>query len=338
MDTPTTLILFRRSALLCAALAAGIPAVLHAANKNPTSKFYVADVDGEAQIDTGEKVDDLTRQSVYNAEGAVVETKPNASNAMVFSNGTGVFFDQDTRMEVKKFQQEPFVPNRNDMNVEPSISQTQNYVPRGTVGLCTSQLVAGSTMTYQTPLGSVNIQGGKLVVSSQNNATVISMIDGQSTVNVGEVDNGGQILKNGQQAVITPGANGGPSQVTIQNIPQNQQNELSQKVTMACNARKTVYFETAKQADTVVPIGTANAVTAGPVGGGTNTGADGSGTPGTSTITAFDGNDGAVTTKPTLGTTTTAPTQIVAVPVAPATTPVQYQTSPANITTTPSTP
>ena len=121
------------------------------AKKNPTSKFYVADVDGDAEIDTGDRVDDLTKSSVYNAEGTVVETKPNATNAMVFSNGTGIFFDQDTRVEVKQFDQEPFVPNRTDMDTEPSVSQTQAYVPRGTVGICTSQLVAGSSMNYQTP-------------------------------------------------------------------------------------------------------------------------------------------------------------------------------------------
>src|SRR5665213_3370383 len=108
-------------------LAAGLvlPALLSAApKKNPTSKFYVADVDGEAQIDTGDRVDDLNKKSVYNAEGTVIETKPKASNAMVFSNGTGIFFDEDTRVEVKHFEQEPFVPNRTDMDTEPSISQT----------------------------------------------------------------------------------------------------------------------------------------------------------------------------------------------------------------------
>lgn len=341
METSIFRFLIRRPAVLCA-LGAGIPAVLHAGSKsNPTSKFYVADVDGDAQIDTGEKVDDLTRQSVYNAEGTVVETKPNASNAMVFSNGTGVFFDQDTRMEVKKFEQEPFVPNRTDMNVEPSISQTQNYVPRGTVGLCTSQLVAGSSMTYQTPLGSVNIQGGKLVVSSQNNQSVISVLDGQSTVNVGDVDNGGQVLKSGQQAVITPGTNGGPSSVTIQNIPQNQQSTLNQKVTMACNARKTVYFETAaaKPQDTIVPTNAPASVTnaaGNNASSSSNNNDTSSGS--TQTITAFDGNDGTVSSKPTTTTTSSPPVSIVAVPVAPSTTPVQYTTSPANITTTPGTP
>jgi len=69
---------------------------------------------------------------------------------MVYSNGTGIYFDPDTRMEIRKFVQEPFTPNRADMETEPSISQTQTFLSRGLVGLCTSRLVAGSSMVYQT--------------------------------------------------------------------------------------------------------------------------------------------------------------------------------------------
>jgi hypothetical protein len=310
-------ILARFAALLTVAGFLAPLAVLAGSGKNnPTSKFYVADVDGDAQIDTGDKVDDLTKKSVYNAEGTVVETKPSATNAMVFSNGTGVFFDEDTRLEVKKFEQEPFVPNRTDSDVEPSMSQTQNYVPRGTVGLCTSKLVAGSTMNYSTPLGSVNIRGGKVVVSTDNNSTTISMIEGESTVNAGVVDTGGHPLKNGQQAVITPGTNGAPPQVTIQDIPANQQKDLNQKVTMACNAKKTVYFEARGQSsDTIVPTYTGR-------------------TPAVATpnsVTAFDGNDGAAAASTTSNPSTSTSQTIVAVPTAPANTPVNYDTTTAII-------
>ena len=135
-------------AWLCLGAGLILPSLATAAQvkKNPTSKIYVADVDGEAEIDTGDRVDDLTKKSVYSAQGAVIETKEKAVDAMVFSNGTGIFFDEETRVEVKRFDQEPFLPNRSDMDVEPSISQTQAYLPRGTVGICPSKLVAGSSM------------------------------------------------------------------------------------------------------------------------------------------------------------------------------------------------
>jgi len=296
---------------ICAAVAALLPALANAQNKkNPASKFYVADVEGEAQIDTGTKVDDLNKQSVYNAEGTVIETKANSVNAMVFSNGTGIFFDQDTRVEMKRFDQEPFVPNRTDMDTEPSVSQTQVYLPRGTVGLCTSKLVAGSSMVYRTPLGSVNIRGGKVVIQNENGSTKISMLEGDSTVLAGSVDRGGHPLQNGQQAIITPGAGGGAPQVHVQNIPANEQSALEGKVTMACTAKKTVYFEVqTRSAGTSQSLGLAT----GPSGLASRFSSSEAGTPKTN------------------ATTTALQQVIVAVPVVPSNLPVQFDASQSTV-------
>ena len=58
--------------------------------KNPTSKVFVAESKGEAQIDTGEKIEDLTVKSAYSAEGTSIETKADSSDTMVFSNGSSI--------------------------------------------------------------------------------------------------------------------------------------------------------------------------------------------------------------------------------------------------------
>jgi hypothetical protein len=233
-------------ALALSGLLALIPVSLQAQDKkqNPASKIYVANLDGQSQINQDDKVSDLSQKSAYNAEGSIIETKPKATNAMVFSNGTGIFFDPDTRLEVKKFLQEPFTPNRNDLEVEPSISQTDGFVSHGTIGLCTSKLVAGSTMNYRTSLGSVSIRGGKIVIQAEPEATTISMLEGESTVRGGTLDLGGQVLHTGEQAVIKPGPPGGPNIVKIGQIPDSEKAKLDDKVLMACSAKKTVYFET----------------------------------------------------------------------------------------------
>ena len=210
---------------------------------NPASKIYVADLSGSAEITSNDKVQDLTKRSVHDAQGAVIQTKKNSTNAMVYSNGTGVFFDADTKVDVKKFVQEPFTPNRTDMNVEPSISNTYAVVDHGTVGLCTSKLVAGSSMTYATSAGSVSVRGGKVVIQATDKGTVVSLISGDVTVRGGSMDMGGQNLKPGQQAIMTPGGPGQPSKITIQKIPPAQKQALDKKVTMACMAKSTVYFD-----------------------------------------------------------------------------------------------
>ncbi len=296
---------------------------------NPTSKVYVADVSGEASIDTGDSVEDLGKRSVYTAEGTVVETKKPASendrskyfSTMVYSNGTGAFFDADTRVEVKRFLQEPFTPNRSDVDVEPSISQTQAFVARGTVGLCTSKLVAGSNMNYQTPLGSVNIRGRKVVIEASQDVTKISMLEGDSTVKAGAADLGGYTVKTGEQAIIRRGAAGQPAQVQIQKIPPSEAPQLDDKVAMACMAKKTVYFEVReRRVDGGDRTGGQDGASgSGSSGGGGGDDAGGGG----GSVTAFNGNGG--------GASSVTIREIVPVEVIPVVLPTQFTVSPARI-------
>lgn len=289
---------------------------------NPASKLYVSDVSGEALIDTGESIEDLSKRAVYTAEGTVIETKPPENEAdrskhystMVFSNGTGAFFDADTRVEVRRFVQEPFTPNRTDVEVEPSISQTQAFVSRGTVGLCTSKLVAGSNMNYNTPLGSVNIRGRKVVIEASGEITKISMLEGDSTVRAGPQDLGGQTIHAGEQATIRRGPPGQPNIIEIARIPPAEAPKLDDKVAMACMAKKTVYFEVReKPGDN---SGGEDSGGGGTTGGGE--GGEGDGGP----ITAFDGNT---------GTSSVTNREIVPIEVVPANLPVQFTVSPATL-------
>ncbi len=275
--------------------------------KNPTSKVYITDVQGEGQIDIGESIQDLTKKSVYNAQGTVIETKKAEKDedkdkifsTMVYSNGTGAYFDQDTRVEVKKFLQEPFTPNRVDNEVEPSISQTQAFLVRGTVGLCNSKQVAGSNMVYATPQGSVNIRGKKVVIEANEGETKISMLDGDSTVRAGSTDMGGQVIRAGEQAIIRPGVNGAPATIQIQRIPQNEAAKLDDKVASACMAKKTVYFEVKEQQSLNLGGPGGNAPTDDPSADGT--------------ITAFDNTTNNNTSSVGRG-------EIIAVPIVPSNT------------------
>src|SRR4051812_25744613 len=285
---------------------------------NPASKVYFADVSGEALIDTGDSLEDVSKRSVYSAQGTVIETKKPQNEAdrakyfstMVYSNGTGAFFDADTRVEVKRFQQEPFTPNRTDVEVEPSVSQTQAFISRGVVGLCTSKLVAGSSMTYQTPHGSVTIRGRKLVIEARPDVTKISMLEGDSTIRAGAMDLGGHTLKAGQQAIIRRGEAGQANDIKIVEIPPNEAPALDDKAAMACLAKKTVYFEVQER-----PMGRAEKTSA----------AEATDTPAGSAVTAFDGNSGRNAERTVR--------EIVPVEVLPTDLPVQFTISPSRIGT-----
>lgn len=217
--------------------------------KSPTSKFYVAEVNGFAQVNTGEKIEDLTEKSVFDAEGTVIETKPDSENALVMSNGTGIYFSPNTKLTVKRFTQEPFSPNRTDLESEPSVSQTRTELSRGSVGLCTGKLVAGSSMSYDTPHGMINILSQntqKIAIEVFDSKTVITVFEGAVTLR-GDNMAGGESLSPGQQAVIISRGVNQPPEITIGPIPSDEMGRLENMVNGACQARKKVYFDTAER-------------------------------------------------------------------------------------------
>ncbi len=232
--------------ILLAALC--VASVAHAQDrkKSPTSKMYVADTLGDAQIDNGTEIDDLQKKAVYSAAGTVIETKSNSNASAVLSNGTGIFFDVSTRVEIRQFEQEAFRPNRSDIEDEPSVSTTHVIVDYGVIGISTSKLVAGSVMEYDTALASATIRGRQSVIMAGDNITVISMIQGDATVQAGPMDRP-HIIKANEQIIIKRGRTGEANDVVVQDIPAGELAEaltwLEERVLTADAARRLVYFE-----------------------------------------------------------------------------------------------
>jgi hypothetical protein len=219
--------------------------------KGPTSKLYLAETVGNGEITNEGRTYSPKQATAFDAPGTVIETKADSHQAFVYSNGTGMFVDANTRIEIDRFVQEPFRPDRNNTEVEPSMSQSDIFVARGQVGICTGQLVSGSTMTYSTPHAAVNIRGGKLSIKTDGSSTTVYLLEGDATVRAGAKDVGGALLHAGEQAVITPGIGGQPPSVTVGPIDRSTAANLDDKVNVACNAKKTVSFETIeKKAET----------------------------------------------------------------------------------------
>lgn len=213
--------------------------------KGPTSKLFLAEAVGEGNITTEGKSHSPKQATAFDAPGTVIETGKDSHQAFVYSNGTGMLVDQNTRVEVDRFVQEPFRPDREKANeIEPSISQSDVFVSRGQVNICTAQLVSGSTMNYSTPNASVNIRGGKMAVSTNGTESTIYLLDGDVTVRTSNRDTGGTLLRPGEQAVIRPGPPGHPPIVTVSPIESKMMPMLDDKVGAACAAKKTVSFET----------------------------------------------------------------------------------------------
>jgi len=217
------------------------PAV--AKTKAPSSKLYVAELEGRAEIDTGDRIEALKLGEVYNASDSIIYTKVASSNAIVFSNGTGVHLDSDTTLRVEQFVQEPFLPNRTDLDVEPSVSRMILVLTTGRAGFCTSRLVAGSSMEVKTPHALINIRGRRLVVETNERETVVSLIDGDVTVRGGLTDSGGRTLSAWQRAIIRPVMGRNDFDVTIEEVAEAEREAIEDKAALACMARQRVYFD-----------------------------------------------------------------------------------------------
>jgi len=208
----------------------------------PTGKLFLAETQGQGQITSEGKAYEPRQAMAFTAPGAVIETKEGAHQAFVYSNGTGMYVDASTRVEIARFAQEPFLPDRSNTEREPSISRSDIFVARGLVALCTSQLVSGSTMNYSTPQALVSIRGRRVIILSAPNETRVYLLEGDVSVRVaGGRDVGGKVLAPGEMAVIQNGA--APS-ITLGPIDSQLLPVLEEKLTIACNARKTVAFET----------------------------------------------------------------------------------------------
>lgn len=214
-------------------------------NPNPTGKLFVAEVEGTASIGNQDKIENLAKKSVYDAEGSSLTTNPGGTAAVVLSNGVGIVIDPSANVVVKRFEQEPFWPNRTDLESEPSVSHTSLLVTQGTLSLYTGKLSPGSTFNVSCPFGNVAIRGLRVSVEVNDNRMVVSLLEGDATAS-GAATVAGLSIPAGKRAIITRDPNGGPSTVVIEDIPAEARPRIENNVNLAEMARKTVFFDSAK--------------------------------------------------------------------------------------------
>jgi hypothetical protein len=225
------------------------------ATKGPTSKLYLSESKGTGHIYADGKIFEPKQATAFDAPGTVIETEADSHQAYVYSNGTAMYVDANTRIQVNRFVQEGFLPNSNTTEAEPSASQSDIFLWHGLVGVCTSQLVSGTSMNYSTAHATVTIRGRKIAIQTTPTETTVYLIDGDVTVRTGKQDTGGHVLVSGERAIVRPGVAGSPPTVTIDQIDKKLLAELDDKVTVACNARRTVSFETIEKSAEFGPAG-----------------------------------------------------------------------------------
>ncbi|MBP7143039.1 MAG: FecR domain-containing protein [Opitutaceae bacterium] len=210
----------------------------------PAGKLYVAEMEGASEIDSRTRIQEMVRKAVYDADDSIIQTKAGATNTLVFSNGVGIFLDPETTLQVDRFTQQPFQPNRADLELEPSVSRMFLSLRNGSVALCTGKMLPGSILEVTTPHATVSIRGKRVVIQTNVMGTTVSLLEGDVTARLGADDASGQVLLPNQRAIIRQGRLGDPLRIVIEPIPEELRRGLEDRAAFACMARHTVYFDT----------------------------------------------------------------------------------------------
>lgn len=204
-------------------------------------QIFVAEVVGEgAYVAKGQR--HSTRQlASFVADGALIETAPKSSHALVYSNGVGVFLDESTRLEIARLEQEPFPSELAEGHPVGLIhSRSDGFVPHGLIGVCTGELAPSSRMLFKTPHARVSIATARAAIRVTEDATTIYLLDGSTSVASVERDDFDTFLRAGEKAVIQKGKGAGA--VEVSPIERAEIQSIEERVVVACRSRSAVIF------------------------------------------------------------------------------------------------
>jgi hypothetical protein len=230
--------------ILTAAFACFLTAFAFAQTSMP-GKVFVAEINGSVTFIVGGKVIDLKKGQSVLVEGAHIETGPGANLVLVYSNGTSIYIDEKTIIDIRRFVQKPFPVGIDTTVIEPSASETIGRITQGRVIITTNELATGTSMIYLTPETQVRVRGREVVIEVTDQATNITLLHGDVTVTPLNAAPGdiGQTLHDGQMAIVASSATAA-AVVEVVPAPQVQANDLGTKVAATERAQQTVIFET----------------------------------------------------------------------------------------------
>jgi len=215
-------------------------------------KIYVAEIAGGVSYTVGGSSSEMKKGVTLPVQGSRNETAPSAHVVFVYSNGTSLFVDEKTAIQIAKFEQKPF-PKGIDTTVnEPSISHTLGRITKGRIIITTNKLATGTTMIYMTPHAEVKIRGQEVVIEIYDRESWVIVINGDVTVTPvgGSGQHLGQVLHSGQMAVVSDsGISGSSDPVKLLPIDPSLLASLADQIAAGERAQKIVVFETVTGAD-----------------------------------------------------------------------------------------
>jgi hypothetical protein len=215
-------------------------------------KVYVAEMNGGVTFTADGKLVELKKGLSLPVQGARIETFSAAYLILVCSNGTSIYFDEKTIVEIDNFMQKPFPAGTDTSVIEPSVSNTLCRVLQGRVIITTNKLATGTSMIYLSPHGEIRIRGQEVVIEVNDHETRVIVVLGDVTVlsRNGPTGNVGQVLQSGQMAVLTnSSATDIAGNLQVSTADPAVVSTLAPKIEAAERARRIVRFESVSSGD-----------------------------------------------------------------------------------------
>jgi hypothetical protein len=216
------------------------------AQQSIPGKVFVAELAGTVTFIVDGKVVELKKGLALPAPGARIETAAGAHVVLVYSNGTSIYIDEKTIVEIREFVQRPFPAGIDTSEIEPSVSSTVGYIRQGRIIITTNQLVTGTSMVYLTPECQVKVRGKDVVIEVLEHQTRVGVIRGDVTVTPSDAPAGaaGLVLHDGQMVIISEPAGGaGARTVRLEALDANLINALAALIAANERAQRIVVFE-----------------------------------------------------------------------------------------------
>lgn len=218
-----------------------------------TGKLYVAEISGVVTAYSDGVIVKAEQTNAFNALGLMIRTGKNSWQASVFSNGTGIFIDNSTHIEVLRFAQERFAPNRMDLTLEPSVSASDIFVSGGLLGACTSRLLSGSSVRFSTRQAVATVtKYARMAVRAEDHQSGFYLLEGDCAVSPRNgTDLGHRVmLQPGEMVTFREGEDAG----LIEPISPKRLAELEGRVSLAFRARMAVMFDESTAAGVDTPV------------------------------------------------------------------------------------
>ncbi|MEY4489938.1 MAG: hypothetical protein RIQ79_2446 [Verrucomicrobiota bacterium] len=177
--------------------------IASAATKLAPNTYRATSVTGSAQWqDSANGLSEPLLPDKILPAGAIISTGEASSVVIVFASGSTAVVGEKSQVVISKFQQELFDGvAANEPKGEPSVSQTEIKLNKGTISSRVSKLRPQSTYVIKTPIGAAGVRGTtfQVVYDPVNKTLAVLTAEGEvvftSLANVDIPVDGGQEIK-----------------------------------------------------------------------------------------------------------------------------------------------